>query len=189
MGNKGSTGNISDAELAALKANSNLSEQEIREMYLEFQKGGGGDGKITKQEFSKYYKKSVGIDDKNGILADNTFAAFDSNHDGSISFTEFTFAILAQNKTDLDSILNFSFEVLDTSGDGHVSFDELKNYMEKAMILAVGQEEAATVDSNESTQALFKEFGLNQTQKLNKQQFIEGCKKNKELANMFTGNE
>ena len=36
----------------------------------EFQKGGGGDGKITKQEFNKYYKKSVGIDDKDGILAE-----------------------------------------------------------------------------------------------------------------------
>ncbi|UJR08060.1 hypothetical protein I4U23_012337 [Adineta vaga] len=193
MGNdalKGHSAKLGDGEIAAIKANTKLSEQEIREMFEEFQHGGGaGDGKITKQEFQKYYKKSVGSDDKDGILADHTFAAFDANHDGYISFTEFALAIMAQNKTDLEGILDFSFEVMDTSGDGHLNFDELKSYLEKAMILAVGPEEAAAIDSNQTATSIFKEFGLNKTQKINKQQFIQGCKKNKELADMFTGSE
>ncbi|CAF1019333.1 unnamed protein product [Adineta steineri] len=192
MGNDASKGRaaaLGDGEIAALKASTKLSDQEIREMFDEFNKGGGSDGKITKEEFRKYYKKSVGSDDKAGILADNTFAAFDANHDGSINFTEFTFAIMAQNKTDLDSILNFSFEVMDVSGDGQLSFDELKTYLEKATILAVGQAEAATIDQNEVAESIFQELKLNKTQKLNKEQFIQGCKRNKELANMFTGSE
>ncbi|CAF0978975.1 unnamed protein product [Adineta steineri] len=153
MGNSGLTGQpatLSDEEIAALKASTNLSEEEIRDMFNEFNKGGGaGDGKITKEEFHKYYKKTVGSDDADGIFADNTFAAFDTNHDGSISFSEFTFAILAQNKTDLDSILSFSFASIDISGDGNISFDELKGYLEKAAILAIGKEEAAEIDSDE----------------------------------------
>lgn len=42
------------------------------------------------------------------------------------------------------------------------------------LILAVGKAEAARIDSTESAQSVFNEFGLNQTQKLNKQQFIQG---------------
>ncbi|UJR06930.1 hypothetical protein I4U23_011219 [Adineta vaga] len=160
-------------------------------MYVkDFQKGGGaGDGKITKDEFRRYYTKSIGSDDEDGILAGNTFAAFDTNHDGSISFTEFVFAILAHNKTDLDSILDFSFEVMDISGDGQISFDELKSYLQKATVLAVGYGKADEDDMNQTAENIFREFRLNKTQKLNKQQFIQGCKKNKTLANIFTGSK
>ncbi|CAF1327369.1 unnamed protein product [Adineta ricciae] len=164
-----------DLEIAALKANSKLSEKEIREIYEEFQKSGGaGDGKISKDEFHRYYKKSAGCDDEDGILANNTFSAFDTNHDGHINFTEFVFAILAQSKTDMNSILDFSFEIMDTSGDGLISFDELKSYLEKATILAVGHEEASTIDTNRTAENIFQEFRLSRTQKMNKQQFIQG---------------
>ncbi|CAF0855270.1 unnamed protein product [Adineta steineri] len=178
MGNNvltGQSATLSDEEITALKASTNLSEEEIRDMFNEFNKGGGaGDGKITKEEFRKYYKKTAGSDDADGIFADNTFAAFDTNHDGSISFSEFTFAILAQNKTDLDSILSFSFASIDISGDGNISFDELKGYLEKAAILAIGKEEAAEIDSDEVALSIFQEFNLDKSQKMNKEQFIEG---------------
>ncbi|CAF4454288.1 unnamed protein product, partial [Adineta steineri] len=51
------------------------------------------------------------------------------------------------------------------------------------------QAEAATIDQNEVAESIFQELKLNKTQKLNKEQFIQGCKRNKELANMFTGSE
>ncbi|CAF1403279.1 unnamed protein product [Adineta ricciae] len=181
---------LGDGEIAALKANSKLSEKEIREIYEEFQKSGGaGDGKISKDEFHRYYKKSAGCDDEDGILANNTFSAFDTNHDGHINFTEFVFAILAQSKTDMNSILDFSFEIMDTSGDGLISFDELKSYLEKATILAVGHEEASTIDTNRTAENIFQEFRLSRTQKMNKQQFIQGCKKNEQIGKIFTGNK
>lgn len=41
----------------------------------------------------------------------NTFAAFDANHDGFIDFTEFLLAIVAQNRTDIDGSLEFTFEL------------------------------------------------------------------------------
>ncbi|UJR17643.1 hypothetical protein I4U23_004539 [Adineta vaga] len=206
MGNDASkdySGKLSKGEIAVIKENSKLNESRKKIKFIEeylkntmfssskqFQQGGGaGDGKITKEEFHKYYKKVAGHIDKDGILADNTFAAFDTNHDGYINFTEFTFAILAQNKKDIDSVLDFSFELMDTSGDGQLSFDELKNYLEKAIILIFGRRISAISDSNQIAENIFQEFGRNKTQKLNKQQFIQGCKKNKDFAKLFTGSE
>ncbi|CAF1307772.1 unnamed protein product [Adineta ricciae] len=190
MGNdasKGCSTPLSDLEIAVLIANSRLSEKEIRAMYDDFQKNGGeGDGKISRDEFEEYYQKTVGIDDKRGILVDNAFAAFDANHDGYISFTEFVFAVLAHGKTDLNGILDFSFAVMDTSGDGRISFNELKTYLEKAMILAVGRKEASTINVDQHAKDIFRDFGLTQAQKLNKEQFIQGCTKNEELASIFT---
>ncbi|UJR07149.1 hypothetical protein I4U23_011437 [Adineta vaga] len=124
MGNDASKGHsaaLSDKEIAALIANSRLSGKEIQNMYEEFQKNGGaGDEKISKDEFRHYYKKTIGRDDDDEILVGNTFAAFDANHDGYINFTEFVFAVLARSKSDINSILDFSFEVMDTSGDGQL---------------------------------------------------------------------
>ena len=42
------------------------------------------------------------------------------------------------------------------------------------MILAIGRKEAATIDVDQHAKQIFRDFGLTQAQKLNKEQFIQG---------------
>ncbi|CAF4182086.1 unnamed protein product, partial [Adineta steineri] len=107
----------------------------------------------------------------------NVFAVFDTNHDGTIDFSEFVLAEAIGNKKDPDSALELSFALLDTSGDALVSYDEIADFMEK--------EEAAAIDPKEIATGIYAMFGVDKAQKLNKQQFIAGCKKNALLAEVF----
>jgi Ca2+-binding EF-hand superfamily protein len=40
-----------------------------------------------------------------------TFAVFDTNHDGTVDFSEFVLASALENKNDLDSKLDLSFRM------------------------------------------------------------------------------
>jgi len=81
---------------------------------------------MNKNQFRKFYKKVAGSEDSSGALAEyvnaflifhhnrlcyfsNAFAVFDTNHDGSISFSEFVLAAATGNSHDLDSKLELSF--------------------------------------------------------------------------------
>ena len=39
------------------------------------------------------------------------FAAFDTNHNGTVDFDEFILGVALMTKNDMDSILDFSFEM------------------------------------------------------------------------------
>ncbi|CAF1515227.1 unnamed protein product [Rotaria sp. Silwood1] len=99
-------------EIAVLKATTKLSEKQVREMYEEFnQEAESGTGRMNKRQFSKFYKHVTGFEDENGSLADKAFAVFDTNHNGSIDFSEFVLASTVGYKIDLDSQLELAFSL------------------------------------------------------------------------------
>ncbi|CAF1431271.1 unnamed protein product [Adineta steineri] len=166
---------LRDAEIAVLKANSNLSEKEIQELYDEFKElDASGTGRMNKEQFIKFYTQIAGSDNELVLVADNVFAVFDTNHDGTIDFSEFVLAEAIGNKKDPDSALELSFALLDTSGDALVSYDEIADFMEKGIKLGLTKEEAAAIDPKEIATGIYAMFGVDKAQKLNKQQFIDG---------------
>lgn len=113
-------------------------------------------------------------------------------------------------------MLNYSFFIfrIDTSGDEQISYDEMMNFIGKAVrfhlsfissndfffkLKLVGKE-ASSADLNKVTTDIYNQFGLDKGQKLNKKQFMDGylstfhfsyqlfsfrCKNHKELAEIF----
>ncbi|UJR20163.1 hypothetical protein I4U23_023295 [Adineta vaga] len=188
MSNKQHSKKLQDSEIAVLKANSKLSEQEIRELYESFQIGDeNGTGKINKEQFCKYYKQLVGNEEGLALMVENVFAICDANHDGSIDFTEFVLASCMGNKNNPDSTLQFAFDMIDISGDQHVSFNEVTDFLEKGIKLGLSKEEAAQLDVTQITSDIFALFGVDKGQKLNRQQFVDGCKSNSILNGIFGG--
>ncbi|CAF1264672.1 unnamed protein product [Rotaria sordida] len=187
MGNETSqhrtSGQLRNKELAVIKSNSDLSEQEIQALYDEF-KHECPSGRMNKNQFHKFYKKVAGPDDKYGQLSDNAFNVFDNNRDGTIDFSEFALACAVGSKQDLDSQLDLVFEMMDTSRDGSVNYDEMVKFMEIGLKMG-DTRETKGMDSTTVATDMFNLFNLNKGQKLNKRQFIDGCKKNQHLMRMF----
>ncbi|CAF4244188.1 unnamed protein product, partial [Adineta steineri] len=93
-----------------------------------------------------------------GVDSCNVFAVFDTNHDGTIDFSEFVLAEAIGNKKDPDSALELSFALLDTSGDALVSYDEIADFMEKGIKLGLTKEEAAAIDPKEIATEIYATF-------------------------------
>jgi Ca2+-binding EF-hand superfamily protein len=81
---------------------------------------------MNKRQFHKFYKRVAGINDENSQFAEyayefftfadhrfscfrHAFAIFDTNHDGSIDFSEFVLAATIKNKDNADSALELVF--------------------------------------------------------------------------------
>ncbi|CAF1440939.1 unnamed protein product [Adineta ricciae] len=76
---------------------------------------------------------------------------------------------------------------LDTSGDGFLTLDKFKDSIEKILSIRMGPELARQIDINKFSEQIFEQCGLHPTKKISKEQFIEGCKKNKEFISFLTG--
>ncbi|CAF1519721.1 unnamed protein product, partial [Rotaria sordida] len=114
--------------LALLKASSHLNEEEIIDLYIAFWNDFPS-GRMNKEGFIKYYEEIKDEKDRANILCDHVFAVFDKDHDGTIDFHEFLLAIASGSPADLDSHLNYVFEMCDVSGDGEMDLQELATFL------------------------------------------------------------
>lgn len=83
-----------------------------------------GDKRLSREEL-RYGLRDYGID-LSAPQVDRIMAAFDRNHDGSISFDEFLQGLrgpMSQRRLDL---VHQAFDILDKTGDGVVTIDDLK---------------------------------------------------------------
>ncbi|CAF1445815.1 unnamed protein product [Adineta steineri] len=179
---------LSEKELQVLMASTKLSEQELRENYDEF-KQECPSGKLDKNKFTKMYNKMTN-DSNSATIADLVFTAYDTNRDGKIDFSEFILALVLADKNDIDSKLALSFGMIDQSGDGQITYDELIEYLRLAVsfqyyfyfvlmfavskLKLLGPENANEADPKLMAQGLFNMFGVDQDGKLNKTQFVDG---------------
>ncbi|CAF1501392.1 unnamed protein product [Rotaria magnacalcarata] len=191
MGNKVVIKSRSSKELtpqviALLKASSNLSEDEIIDLYVVFWNDFPS-GRMNKKGFIKYYEEIKDEKDRANILCDHVFAVFDKNHDGTIDFYEFLLAIATRSPADLESHLNYVFEMCDVSGDGHMDLEELATFLKASLTIAGKLEETGNDYARELAIGVFNTLGIPEGNKLNKDQFINGCKNDTELRELFGG--
>ncbi|CAF1366114.1 unnamed protein product, partial [Rotaria sordida] len=169
--------------IAILKVSSNLTEEEIRDIYDDFKRQCPS-GRMHKNQFLKCSKAFMESEDEKTDVPHVMFSVFDKNRDGTIDFSEFVLIIAMGNKEDLDSRLELVFEILDMSNDGRISYDEMMDFLE---ITKKYQATGSVTNFVPETVAkdMFAMFDLNNEQKISKQQFVEGCKKSKDLSDFF----
>ncbi|CAF1447979.1 unnamed protein product [Adineta steineri] len=176
MGNKagkktGST-ELTAKQIAMLRANTKYTEREIREWHAGFLRD-CPNGRLDKKKFIEVYKQFYpqGKADNFCKLA---FDTFDQNDDGSIDFDEFLLAISATSHGDLDDRLSVAFDMYDISDDGFIDQKELAK-----MILAMYDLVATEIISK---------LDVGGDKKLNKQEFIAGCKNDPVIRRLLAPN-
>ncbi|CAF0913991.1 unnamed protein product [Adineta ricciae] len=191
MGNKvvvkgGTSKDLTADELVFLKKSSKLSEKEIKDLHEAFWNEFPG-GRMDKKGFVKYYQEIKDEADTNGILCDHVFAVFDQNHDGTIDFREFLLAVAAGTPGDLDSHLDYVFEMCDVSGDGHLDAKELANFLSASLTIVGKTDQRDELDPKRLAGDVFRTLGISEDQKLTKEQFVNGCKNSSNLRVLFGG--
>ncbi|CAF1266243.1 unnamed protein product [Rotaria sordida] len=129
LSTKRASDELLDKEIAILKVSSNLTEEEIRDIYDDFKRQCPS-GRMDKNQFLKCSKAFMESEDEKTDVPHVMFSVFDKNRDGTIDFSEFVLIIAMGNKEDLDSRLELVFEILDTSNDGRISYDEMMDFLE-----------------------------------------------------------
>ena len=189
MGNKQakpSSTELTPKHIALLRANTKYSEKEIREWHAGFIRDCPS-GKLDKKKFVEVYKQFY----PNG-KADNfckyAFDTFDQNHDGSIDFEEFLLAISATSQGNLDDRLSVAFDMYDISNDGQIDQSELTKLL-TAMYDLVGEaNRTGENDPKKRAVHIIQQLDVSGDKKLNKQEFIAGCKNDPVIRRLLAPN-
>ncbi|CAF0777377.1 unnamed protein product [Adineta steineri] len=191
MGNKGAKGKKTSTELTAreitmLKANTKYSEKEIREWHAGFLRDCPS-GKLDKKKFVEVYKTFY-PQGKADNFCKYAFATFDTNHDGSIDFDEFILAISVSSQGDLDDRLELAFDMYDVSGDGQIDQKELAALI-SAMYDLVGEtDRKGDREPKKRAAEIIAKIDVGGDKKLNKQEFIAGCKNDPLIRRLLAPN-
>ncbi|XP_062108811.1 calcium-binding protein CP1 [Humulus lupulus] len=89
------------------------------------------DGKISREDLRAFYAgfSSSGADESKII---SMMKAADSNQDGFVEFDEFERVLGCTNRLRGGGLMEEAFKVMDKDGDGWLSHQDLKSYMEMA---------------------------------------------------------
>jgi Ca2+-binding EF-hand superfamily protein len=178
MGNKqgGKTGSteLTAKHIALLKANTKYTEKEIREWHAGFLRD-CPNGKLDKKKFVEVYKQFY-PHGKADNFCKYAFDTFDADHNGTIDFEEFLLAVSATSQGDLDERLSVAFDMYDISNDGQIDQKELTKLI-SAMYDLVGEtDRKGDKDPKHRAHDIISKLDVSGDKKLNKQEFISGCK-------------
>ncbi|CAF0989772.1 unnamed protein product [Didymodactylos carnosus] len=191
MGNKAdkksrTSTELTPREIQMLKANTKYTEKEIREWHAGFLRD-CPTGKLDKKKFVEVYKQFY-PQGKADTFCKYAFNTFDQNNDGSIDFDEFLLAIAATSQGNLDERLEVAFEMYDISGDGQIDSKELANLI-SAMYDLVGEtDRKGDRDPKKRATEIIGKLDVSGDKKLNKQEFIAGCKNDPVIKHMLAPN-
>ncbi|CAF3143640.1 unnamed protein product [Rotaria socialis] len=189
MGNKQpktSSTELTDKQFALLKANTDYSDQEIREWHAGFIRD-CPNGRLDKKKFIEVYKQFYPTG-KPETFCKYAFDAFDANHDGSINFEEFLLAISATSSHDLDERLAVAFDMYDISNDGNIDNGELSK-MISAMYDLVGEtDRKGENDPKKRAAQIIGQIDAEGDKKISKADFIAGCKNDPHIRKLLAPN-
>ncbi|CAF0938676.1 unnamed protein product [Adineta steineri] len=190
MGNKAAKKPVSteltDKQILLLKTNTKFTEQEIREWHAGFIRD-CPNGKLDKKKFLEIYQQFY-PGGKAQKYCKYAFDVFDKNNDGVIDFEEFLISISASSEGDLDDRLQIAFDLYDISNDGLIDQKELTTLL-TAMYDLVGEEDRkGDKDPKKRAADIITKLDATGDKKLNRAEFVMGCKQDPVLRKLLAPN-
>lgn len=102
------------------------------------------DGKISKDDLRAFYAgfSSSGADES---LIRAMMSAADSNSDGFVEYAEFERVLACPKSSEFGGVMKDVFKVMDRDGDGKLSHEDLKSYMNSAGFPATDEDIKAMI--------------------------------------------
>ncbi|CAF1120688.1 unnamed protein product [Rotaria sordida] len=174
---------LTPKHIAFLKANTNYSEQEIRNWHAKFIDD-CPNGKLSKRQFSRLYRQFY-EDGEGDKYCKHAFDMFDTDGNGSIDFDEFLIALSVPTQANLEDRLNVIFDMYDMSNDGHIDQRQLTKWITAMYDLAGETDRKGDKDPKRRAAEIMRSLDINGDRKLSKEEFIAGCKNDSHIRKLL----
>ncbi|CAF0985718.1 unnamed protein product [Adineta steineri] len=172
-------------KLAALVDASQISEQEIRRWHTDFLDRYPS-GLLDKKAFVEYSQKLHPDIGPEGSF-EKIFEMIDANNDGTIDFNELLVVIVLMSRLNaLDSRLAFAFDMYDASGDERIDREELADVISAIYDHAGITDRKGERDPKKRAKEIISQLDDSGDNKLNKEEFIKGCKNDPVIRGLLT---
>ncbi|CAK9296314.1 unnamed protein product [Gordionus sp. m RMFG-2023] len=180
MGNKLAKKNkLTADEIAFLKANTNFSEEQIKEWHKGFYQD-CPKGNLSREKFIEVYKQFFPSGSAEEFC-DHVFRTFDTDNSGNIDFQEFLLAINVTSSGSPEQKLKWAFRMYDIDSNGTIELSEMVKIIE-AIYDMLGPEMDKTKESpEERAKKIFSKMDTNNDGLLTEEEFIKGCLQDEEL--------
>ncbi|CAF1463958.1 unnamed protein product [Rotaria magnacalcarata] len=175
---------LTQKELAMLRTTSNLTDKEIKLWHAEFLRK-YPIGKLDRNTFMETYKELYPQSET--LFSCNTlFNVIDTNHDNLIDFNEFLFLAAIGNRTgSLDERLDIIFDLWDVSNDGLLDQNELAHRISAMYDRAGEKNRQGDQDPHKRAKEIIMELDIHGNKKLDKTEFINGCKSDEVIRTLL----
>ncbi|XP_011538033.1 A-type potassium channel modulatory protein KCNIP2 isoform X1 [Homo sapiens] len=163
--------------LEQLQEQTKFTRKELQVLYRGF-KNECPSGIVNEENFKQIYSQFFPQGDSS-TYATFLFNAFDTNHDGSVSFEDFVAGLSVILRGTVDDRLNWAFNLYDLNKDGCITKEEMLDIM-KSIYDMMGKytypalrEEAP----REHVESFFQKMDRNKDGVVTIEEFIESCQK------------
>ncbi|TEA38310.1 hypothetical protein DBR06_SOUSAS110171 [Sousa chinensis] len=167
--------------LEQLQEQTKFTRKELQVLYRGF-KNECPSGIVNEENFKQIYSQFFPQGDSS-TYATFLFNAFDTNHDGSVSFEDFVAGLSVILRGTTDDRLNWAFNLYDLNKDGCITKEEMLDIM-KSIYDMMGKytypalrEEAP----REHVESFFQKMDRNKDGVVTIEEFIESCQKDENI--------
>ncbi|XP_006210551.2 A-type potassium channel modulatory protein KCNIP2 isoform X4 [Vicugna pacos] len=167
--------------LEQLQEQTKFTRKELQVLYRGF-KNECPSGIVNEENFKQIYSQFFPQGDSS-TYATFLFNAFDTNHDGSVSFEDFVAGLSVILRGTIDDRLNWAFNLYDLNKDGCITKEEMLDIM-KSIYDMMGKytypalrEEAP----REHVESFFQKMDRNKDGVVTVEEFIESCQKDENI--------
>ncbi|KAM9067672.1 A-type potassium channel modulatory protein KCNIP2 isoform X3 [Sminthopsis crassicaudata] len=167
--------------LDQLQEQTKFTRKELQVLYRGF-KNECPSGIVNEENFKQIYSQFFPQGDSS-TYATFLFNAFDTNHDGSVSFEDFVAGLSVILRGTIDDRLNWAFNLYDLNKDGFITKEEMLDIM-KSIYDMMGKytypalrEEAP----REHVESFFQKMDRNKDGVVTIEEFIESCQKDENI--------
>ena len=154
------------------------------ESYFSYFLSINADGKIGRKEFRKVLSIAEPSRDIEK-MEDHVFRVFDTDHSGSIDFTEFCVVYHTLTEGAPEECLKNLFRVFDFNNDGEISQEEMKRLVGDMYLLLQAEE----TDMSEETiiKSTFAEMDRDADGLITEEEFVSACLRHSTITDLLTG--
>lgn len=175
---------IGEADYQYLTSQTGLSKSEIKEIFDLFMRN-NPNAQLDKNEFIKLYsslrpENPENLDEISAFI----FRAFDTDHNGYITFNEFMLGFALTSRGDIKKKLEYAFMLYDADQNGYLDNNEIKEVI-IGMLDLLGADKN-THNPQELANEVMRQLDSSNDGKVSKDEFINGLMKNFALRSLLS---